>query len=68
MKAFSEMKTTQKTGSEDPKPVVCMGSARLLAVTDLLNKFSAELPQDAMRVEIDIEYADGGRVKLEAKA
>ena len=23
---------------------------------------------DAVRIEIDVEYADGGRVKLEAKA
>lgn len=31
-------------------------------------KLDQELPDDALRIEIDIEWADGGRVKLEAKA
>ena len=40
---------------------------RYVHVAELIAKFQAELP-DARRIEIDIEYPDGGRVKLEAKA
>ena len=33
-----------------------------------MDTLRAMLPLDVRRIEIDIEYADGGRVKLEGKA
>ena len=41
---------------------------RLLLIQAILNKLDRELPDDAVRIEVDVEWADGGRVKLEAKA
>lgn len=46
---------------------VC-AAARLLTVQAIMAKLDQELPDDAVRIEVDIEWADGGRVKLEAKA
>lgn len=43
-------------------------AARLLTVQAIMAKLDQELPDDALRIEVDIEWADGGRVKLEAKA
>jgi len=41
---------------------------RFAAIAALIAKFQAELPQDAARIEIDVEYTDGGRVKLEGRS
>lgn len=42
--------------------------ARITKVSELVGGMALALPDDAARIEIDIEYADGGRVKMEAKA
>ena len=54
--------TTQDRGSGSRT------AARLLTVQAIMAKLDQELPDDALRIEVDIEWADGGRVKLEAKA
>lgn len=41
-------------------------TARLQRIVALIDKLSEELP-GASRIEIDIEYPDGGRVKIEAR-
>lgn len=41
---------------------------RYVDVAALLVRLKEELPEDAMRIEVDIEYQDGGRVKMESKA
>lgn len=53
--------------SKDPKASTA-SVERFAHVAALIAKFQAELPPDATRIEIDIEYADGGRVKLEGRA
>ena len=42
--------------------------ARATNVAKVMALAEEHLAIDAVRIEIDVEYADGGRVKLEAKA
>ncbi len=41
---------------------------RYVDIATLLVKLREELPEDALRIEVDIEYQDGGRVKMETRA
>jgi hypothetical protein len=41
---------------------------RIAQVSEIIKDFAQTLPQDAARIEVDIEYADGGRVKIEGRA
>lgn len=52
--------------SKEPKASEALKD-RYVHIAELIVRFQAELP-DARRIEIDIEYPDGGRVKLEARA
>jgi hypothetical protein len=61
VKEPSEKKTYTKG-----EPVVT--AERYKHVALLLCNLMSGTPTDAVRIEIDIEYADGGRVKMEAKA
>jgi hypothetical protein len=47
-------------------PILVM--PRILAVTALLQEHLEKAIPDAARIEIDIEWPDGGRVKVEGKA
>ena len=57
------------------KEIIRQGSAdaatvnrRFVEVSELLVKLREELPKDAARIEVDVVYDDGGRVKLEARS
>jgi hypothetical protein len=50
------------------KPSSVTQRQRYVDVAALLVKLKEDLPDDAARIEIDIEYDDGGRVKIEARA
>jgi hypothetical protein len=41
---------------------------RTLKLVAIIHEMREILPPDVRRIEIDIEYADGGRVKLEGRA
>lgn len=42
--------------------------SRVSEVSESFRAVSAQLHGPILRIEIDVEYADGGRVKLEGKA
>lgn len=41
---------------------------RVDAVSNAVHALMQNVPDGAVRIEIDIEWSDGGRVKLEARA
>jgi hypothetical protein len=45
-----------------------MTKERAVNVGKIMALAEEYLPPDAIRIEIDIEYADGGRVKMEGRA
>lgn len=53
-----------KNKDVDPK----LTRERHAQVSALIVHLQDKLPADAVRIEIDIEYADGGRVKTESRA
>jgi hypothetical protein len=53
-----------RTKGNDPG----LTKARAVNVGKIMALAEEHLPHDAIRIEIDIEYADGGRVKLEGRA
>lgn len=43
-------------------------ASRVNAVSAMMNQIKELLPNGIARLEVDVEWPDGGRVKMEAKA
>jgi RNase P/RNase MRP subunit p29 len=53
------------TKAKGEMPALAVRIAEIMEITDTA---LCALPKDAARFEIDIEYADGGRVKIEGRS
>ena len=54
---------TRTTKTREPVPL-----ERRKAINDALDFIVKHVPEGAARIEVDIEWTDGGRVKVEVKA
>ena len=55
----------EKTRGDDPELL----GTRITAASAAITKAVKDLSEDSLvRLELDIEYADGGRVKMEGRA
>ena len=61
-----QIKSTQV--SKATSDILSILHVRIAQMSEIIKDFAQALPQDAARIEIDIEYADGGRVKIEGRA
>lgn len=60
------MTLTTSTKSRVDQPDVI--ASRVIELTSIIATLKHHLPSNAIRIEVDIEYDDGARVKVEGKA